>query len=261
MSKLIRQSIGWRTTTSDTVNGSGGNGFTPGSTLWLPAGNVKSVRSRTRIQSVINEIQARPALQLWNNRDATTGEDRELFTIGSFSNTVGAAGPTSWETSIASSAANWQWMRLGWESENSTGSNLSSMSMQTDFEFEVYENRNLVSLPWRWLLTSSTSQQFYPVTQWLDATMAEKVRGVLELRNRGTDFEAQIGYQLTNDTETPATTSAIGSAITAEGVTFPEGFSSPSTAYLYIRFGWLIRLTSAGTAGCSLNAMLEMLRD
>jgi len=257
MARIVRFTV--RGQVSANVEDPSSNGFTRASPQALPSGPIKQARVRNRVTNLIGNLELVAMMEFWGNPDS--GETPDTAEIGSFSNATGALAPTSW-VDVSTTADDNQVAFLGWDTRNSSGTSVSTAEVQTDWEIELYEGHRVVELAWRQFIAGSTSQIFYPITDWLPADDAEMVRAVLELASPVADFEVQMGYQITNNKASPGSATAFGSAFTTAGMNFPAGYVAPSVdGKLYIRFGYFVRVTSAGTGLGGVWSKVEMVRN
>lgn len=90
----------------------------------------------------------------------------------------------------------------------------------------------------------STTPVFIPLTGWFPAANVQRVLARLQIDQIGADVSVQGAFQTSNDLSS-LTTTTVGSAQTATGLTFPAGTSVP--AENFIRFGVNIANASAAT--------------
>lgn len=108
-----------------------------------------------------------------------------------------------------------------------------------------------INLGWTTVAVDGTTEVFIPATGWGDASEVAKLRGNLELRGlTGSNISVAVGYQTANVENSPDAHVVLGSFQTAAGVYFGGSFTDASTntqAKRLVRFGWVVKLTSAGS--------------
>lgn len=105
-------------------------------------------------------------------------------------------------------------------------------------------------LVWMGLAATSVTEVFIPAGGWENAGNVTGGRGWGELRGRTGNFQVKPAVQLANDVRSPGAATAVGSALSADGVSDPGAVTALSTgASRYIRVGWLVSLTSGSTLG------------
>jgi hypothetical protein len=107
-----------------------------------------------------------------------------------------------------------------------------------------------VSIDGGTLAAASITEVFIPTTGWMSTNQVGSFRGYGELRGKTGNFQCRPGVQLCNDPRNPSAANPIGSVITADGCLDASAYTTVSTvAARYMRFGWLVSLTSGSTLG------------
>ncbi len=107
----------------------------------------------------------------------------------------------------------------------------------------------------------STTAVFIPAGPWVSAANLSAAKGHGEMRGRTNQFQAQPAVQFANDVRNPTTSTAVGSLITGDGVSDPNGNTALSTGSVkYARPGWLVSLVSGTTlATAQLAGVVELI--
>ena len=116
-------------------------------------------------------------------------------------------------------------------------------------------------LEWGGYAAISTTEVFIPCGGWESAAHVSSARGWGELRGKTGSFQAKPAVQLANDVRSPGAATAVGAAISADGVSDPSSYVSLSTGgSRYIRVGWLVSLTAGSTlATGSVAGLVELI--
>jgi hypothetical protein len=105
-----------------------------------------------------------------------------------------------------------------------------------------------LGMEWSGYAAASTTKVFVPAGPWQPADNVTAAKGWRELRGKTGNFQAEPAVQVANDVRSPGAATAVGSALTADGVSDPNGHVVVTTASSkYIRPGWLVSLTSGTT--------------
>ena len=119
-----------------------------------------------------------------------------------------------------------------------------------------------LSLGWMGLSAISTVAVFVPTGGWVSAANLTGARGCGEIRGRNGLFQAMPAVQVANDTRSPGTVTAVGTALTTDGVSDPDSIHPVTNAgsSRYCRPGWLVSLTSGTVlASAGLTGMVELI--
>jgi hypothetical protein len=118
-----------------------------------------------------------------------------------------------------------------------------------------------ISLAWTGYSAITTAKVFVPCGNWGPAANLTGARGWGELRGKTGNFQGEPAVQVANDVRSPGSATAVGSALTADGVSDPSAPTSVTNATTskYARPGWLVSLTSGTTlATGSLAGVVEL---
>lgn len=113
-----------------------------------------------------------------------------------------------------------------------------------------------VSLPWTSVVATSTTDVWYPVTDYEDAGGFGTARSWMELRGKSNAVLVVPAVQTANDPRSPDAPVAIpilngvSGYANAEGVFDPAAVTSIASDKKLIRYGWLVKLAS-GTVGAA----------
>lgn len=120
---------------------------------------------------------------------------------------------------------------------------------------------------WTTLVWDSTSEVFIPDSDFVLIQGWTKGRGWTEMRGRWGNILASPAVQMANDPRAPDTTATqikISGGDTgygnANGVFDPDSVLATiaTDGKRYIRTGWLIKLSSAGTGGCVVVGTIQL---
>jgi hypothetical protein len=103
---------------------------------------------------------------------------------------------------------------------------------------------------WMGIAANSNNRTvFIPAGAWEDAGAIARVRGWGEMRGATGEITATPAVQLSNDPRNPpATATAVGATLSADGVSDPTGATALATgAFRFIRPGWNVKLSSGTT--------------
>jgi hypothetical protein len=118
-------------------------------------------------------------------------------------------------------------------------------------------------MAWMGTAAISTTAVFVPApgSYWRDATGINGARGWGALAGKTGNFQGAPAIEHTNDVRAAGTVVQVGSNITANGVSDPNGVTSLSLgSSRYIREGWLVSVTSGGTLACgNLGGVVEFI--
>ena len=119
-------------------------------------------------------------------------------------------------------------------------------------------------LEWGTVSTNSATSAFYPAGPWQSATGITSAKGWGECVGRNGNISVTPAVQLVNDPRAaPAGGTAVGTAMTANGVSDPNGDTAISSgAYKYIRGGWNVVLSAGGTlATAHVGGVIELIKS
>ena len=122
-------------------------------------------------------------------------------------------------------------------------------------------NTKSVNLEWCLYAAIATGEVFIPATGWMPAANVTAARGWGELRGKTGSFQGKPAVQVANDVRSPGASTAVGAAISSDGVSDPTGnVAVTAGSSKYIRAGWLVSLTSGATlATGSLGGVVELI--
>lgn len=121
---------------------------------------------------------------------------------------------------------------------------------------------NQMGMGWSGYSAISTTEVFIPVGGWVSTANLSGARGWGELRGKTGSFQAKPAVQVANDVRSPGTATAVGTAISTDGVSDPNGVVSVTNAgsTKYARAGWLVSLTAGTTLGTgNLAGVVELI--
>jgi hypothetical protein len=122
-------------------------------------------------------------------------------------------------------------------------------------------------MPLSWMTVVAVSDAtvvFVPATEWISCAGVVAAKGWGELANRTGLLSVTPAVQLANDVRNPnASATAVGVALTANGVSDPNGSTTLSTgSFKYLRAGWNVTLTSGSSVGTGVVAgIIQLLQD
>jgi hypothetical protein len=109
-------------------------------------------------------------------------------------------------------------------------------------------NVTTLLLMWGGYSAAAVGEVFIPAGPWLSASNLVSAKGWGELRGKLGNFQAKPAVQVANDVRSPGASTAVGPAITADGVSDPSGnVAVTAGTSKYVRPGWLVSLTAAGS--------------
>ena len=120
-------------------------------------------------------------------------------------------------------------------------------------------------LDWAVVYANSTTPNFHPATQWLDANDFTKIRVTQDNRAFIGNMEIAAAYQTANVENSPDTAVAIDSAASADGMVYPTAWVDLASAMQgkqLVRFGRIGKLSSGSTLSLGNNwILLESAED
>ena len=115
---------------------------------------------------------------------------------------------------------------------------------------------------WMTVITDSGSAVFVPATPWMSALGVVDVRASVEMRNEIGLMSITPACQVADTPDAPGTTTAVGSAVTNAGFTWPTGWTAVSTetdGAQLIRFGWnILRVSGADPVSAAVAGTFEV---
>lgn len=112
-----------------------------------------------------------------------------------------------------------------------------------------------IQLPWTFLVATSTTEVFAPVTGYYTAAEIAKLAITLEIIGLIGNAQVKRAYQTCNIPSAPDTETALGNYVSTNGINYPASFSDVATTMQskqLVRFGWILSL-SGGTTPASLS--------
>lgn len=123
------------------------------------------------------------------------------------------------------------------------------------------------SMPLSWMTVvavTDASTVFIPATEWVSCSGVTSAKGWGEMANRTGLLSATPAVQFANDVRSPqASATSVGVALTATGVSDPNGNTTLSTgSFKYLRAGWNVTLTSGTSVGTAVVAgLIQLIRS
>lgn len=109
-----------------------------------------------------------------------------------------------------------------------------------------------VQSQWSTLVSGTTAAIFHPTTRWMSAANVAKLRATVEVVDIGAQMAITRAYQTANVINSPDSFVSIGSAISANGMSFATAMvdvSANTGAKQHVRFGYSVK----NTTGTDLN--------
>lgn len=116
-------------------------------------------------------------------------------------------------------------------------------------------NNLVIQLPWTFLVATSTTEVFVPVSAYYTAAELAKIAITMEIIGLIGNAQVKRAYQTCNIPSAPDEPSALGNYNSTNGINYPASFSDVATTMQskqLVRFGWILSL-SGGTTPASLS--------
>ena len=249
MTRIVTFRTEWMTVTSN-IEGPSDSGFIPATDFVCPAGALDAARMRYEIRNITGTIGLTPCLNVANLAQAPTSTAVQLG--GTWSTTVGLKEPGD-VTDVTASSYAAQIARFGFASRNTagTGTGLSTAQVRAVIEAEIAASYRRMWAPPLTVYASSTTPVFFPATRWVPGLGALRGRCAFEMNSRThPDLVVAPGFQVANDPSAPDSGAAMGSYLDQQdAMQFPTQYTTITNAAAreLVRFGWMVKLQSAGS--------------
>ena len=110
--------------------------------------------------------------------------------------------------------------------------------------------RRSIPLPWTFVVATSTSDVFVPVTGWFAAQEIKKIAIVMEIVGLIGQTQIKRAYQTADSPSSADSATGVGSFVSANAVSYPSSstdISATTEAKQLIRFGFIVSLATGST--------------
>ncbi len=227
-------------------------------TGWFPTIGVDKIKGVLRNRGVDGNFQSRMAMQLATIRT----DDPTSIALLESNYMQGAGERCSGVLDISSDTANKFFMRLGVAYSVSSGTSPAAADVGLELAYDAYGQ--VVGSTSLDLLTPGTASRHVPITGWIPAIHADKVKAAIVVTNAVGTFRSQLAYRTatTSQQDTGSwSTNLEGSWHSGDGE-FATGELSLSTgSVMWVQLGLEHSLASGSNGGAQVDTAVAIRRS